>query len=286
LREGREGENIMLLAADIGNTQTVFGLYEGTGEAAALKAHWRIATDAADTADELAVKLHGLMSVANITANSISAVCLASVVPPLTEQYIKLGYSLTNTMPLVVTAATATGLAIDYANPAEIGADRIADAVAAIALYGAPVIVVDFGTATNIEVVRADGAFVGGIIAPGLQASAEALFAAAARLAKVDIAVPPKAIGTSTREAVQSGLTYGEIDRVDGLVRRVFAELGLSEQGLGEAGGAAGADGAERVCPVVATGGLSSRVVALSSTITCSNDDLTLEGLRLIYEMQ
>ncbi len=143
--------------------------------------------------------------------------------------------------------------------------DRIADALAAIEQYGAPVIVVDFGTATNIEVINRDGAFVGGIIAPGLITSANALFAAAARLPRIDLKTPACVIGANTTSAVQSGLTYGEIDRIDGLVRRIFAQLGYE-------------------APVIATGGLSKHVLDLSLTITDVNDNLTLEGLRLAFE--
>jgi type III pantothenate kinase len=174
-------------------------------------------------------------------------------------------HKLTGNEPLLLSDKTPTGLRYAYENPSEIGADRIADAVAAIAAYGAPVIVVDFGTATNMEVIDKDGAFAGGIIAPGLTTSAEALFSVAARLPRFDIITPKRVIGTSTKGAVQSGLTYGEIDRIDGLVHRVFAELGY-------------------VCPVVATGGLARRVLNLSTTITHVNDNLTLEGLRLSFE--
>ncbi|MCL2756736.1 MAG: type III pantothenate kinase, partial [Coriobacteriia bacterium] len=224
----------MLLAVDIGNTQTVVGMYDATE----LVLKCRIATLASDTADELLVKLQGLFSLSGLAFTDATDVAIASVVPALTEQWRYIARRLTDNEPLVLTSATNTGLAVHYANPAEIGADRIADAVAAIHLYRAPVLVVDFGTATNIEVVNKDGAFVGGIIAPGLAISAEALFLAAARLTKIDIEVPPAVIGTNTKCAVQSGLTYGEIDRIDGLVRRVFDELGYT-------------------APVVATGGLS-----------------------------
>ena len=251
----------MLLAVDIGNTQTVVGMYDATE----LVLKRRIATLSSDTADELLVKLQGLFLLGGITFGDATDVAIASVVPSLTEQWRHVAYRLTDKEPLVLTSTTDTGLALHYANPAEIGADRIADAVAAIHLYGAPVLVVDFGTATNIEVVNREGAFVGGIIAPGLAISAEALFLAAARLTKIDVEVPPTIIGTTTKGAVQTGLTYGEIDRIDGLVRRVFNELGYT-------------------APVVATGGLSHRVVGLSDTITHINDDLTLEGLRLIFE--
>jgi len=259
----KNGDPSMLLAVDIGNTQTVLGLYEGER----LKAHWRIATITTDTADEILVRLQGLLHLQSLTHAHIANVAIASVVPPLTEQWQDAAAHLTAAPPLVLDSTTNTGLAIAYRNPSEIGADRLADAVAAIALYGAPVVVVDFGTATNIEIVDKSGAFVGGIIAPGLVTSAAALFRAAARLAKIDIEVPPTVIGANTREAVQSGLTYGEVDRIDGLIARVFDELGYR-------------------APVIATGGLSARVVQLSRTITHTNDDLTLEGLRLIFERQ
>ena len=251
----------MFFAVDVGNTQTVMGLYEEER----LLCHWRVATVTTDTADELAAKIAALFSLEGRDCALITDLAIASVVPPLTEQWQRVAQRFTTKEPLILTSQTDTGLIINYADPTEIGADRLADAVAAIALYGAPVIVVDFGTATNIEVIDRDGAFVGGIIAPGLLTSAQALFNAAARLARMDIEVPPFVIGTTTREAVQSGLTYGEIDRIDGLIRRVFAELGYK-------------------ATVVATGGLSSRVVALSETIDVVNDDITLEGLRLIYQ--
>jgi type III pantothenate kinase len=253
----------MLLAVDVGNTQTVLGLYEG----ATIQHHWRIATITADTTDELLIRLQSLLGLADCAFSQIHAVAIASVVPPLTLQWRAAAKRLTGEEPLVVRGEADYGLAINYENPAEIGADRIADAVAAIALYGAPVIVVDFGTATNIEVVDKTGAFIGGIIAPGLVTSAEALFNAAARLSKITIEIPKTVIGKTTGAAVQSGLTYGEIDRIDGLVTRIFEELGYR-------------------APVIATGGLSRRVVGLSHTITALNDDLTLEGLRLIFERQ
>ncbi|MDR2673240.1 MAG: type III pantothenate kinase [Coriobacteriales bacterium] len=256
----------MLLAVDIGNTQTVLGVYDGDQ----LMRSWRLATRLSSTADELYLDLKGLLSL-NVQpgqkTQNITATAIASVVPPLTEQWYKVGHSLTGAEPLVLTSSTDTGLTYRYRDPSEIGADRIADAVAAIALYGAPVIVVDFGTATNIEVIDKDGSFVGGIIAPGLTTSAEALFFAAARLPRIDIEIPDSVIGYDTKGAVQSGLTYGEIDRIDGLVERVFAELGYQ-------------------CPVIATGGLSFRVLDLSRVITAVNESLTLEGLRLIFERQ
>ncbi|MDR1183432.1 MAG: type III pantothenate kinase [Coriobacteriales bacterium] len=251
----------MLLAVDIGNTQTVLGLYEGD----TFLARWRVATIATGTSDELVVHIRALLALKGFKDAPITNMAIASVVPSLTEQWRLVASRLAIDEPFVLNGSIDIGLPINYANPAEIGADRLADAVAAVALYGAPVVVVDFGTATNIEVVDKNGAFVGGVIAPGLVTSAEALFNAAARLAKTSIEVPPAVIGTTTREAVQSGLTYGEIDRVDGLISRIIAELGYP-------------------VTVVATGGLSARVVGLSQTINVINDDLTLEGLRIIYQ--
>ena len=251
----------MFFAVDIGNTQTVIGLHDGN----AWLAQWRMATNKAETSDELASKINSFFILDGLDSYLITDVAIASVVPPLTEQWHGVARRFTSIEPLILDSEVDTGLTIKYPNPSEIGADRLADAVAALHHYGAPVIVVDFGTATNIEVIDKDGAFVGGIIAPGLLTSAEALFSAASRLTRMDIEVPPAVIGRSTREAVQSGLTYGEIDRIDGLVRRVFEELGY-------------------VATVVATGGLSSRVVGLSKTIQIANDNITIEGLRLIYE--
>jgi len=250
----------MLLVADIGNTQTHLGVYKGKS----LVCDWRLSTRADNTSDELLITLNTLLST-NKEALDIKHVAIASVVPALSSEWTVAACLLSGTEPLLLTHKTAVGFSCGYDNPSEIGADRIADALAAIEFYGAPVIVVDFGTATNIEIIDKDGAFIGGIIAPGLATSANALFAAAARLPRIDIETPPRVIGRSTRAAVQSGLTYGEIDRIDGLVLRVFAELGYQ-------------------APVIATGGLSRRVLDLSSTITDVNDSLTLEGLRLAFE--
>lgn len=251
----------MLLVADIGNTQTHMGVYDGEQ----LKQSWRLSTRSTDTADEVFASLRALIA-GYAEVLPIDQVAIASVVPPLSAEWAAAARQLCGCEPLLLSHETHTGLSYAYDTPEEIGADRIADAVAAVHLYGAPVIVVDFGTATNIEIIDKEGAFVGGIIAPGLLTSADALFTAAARLPRIDIATPPRVIGKSTKLAVQSGLTYGEIDRIDGLVKRVFDELGYE-------------------CPVIATGGLSGRVLCLSSTIIDVNDNLTLEGLRLIYQM-
>lgn len=253
----------MLLAVDVGNTQTVIGLYQDDQ----LQTMWRVSTDKESTADELRVLLRALLVDSTIDVSKVSNVSLATVVPHLGRAWRVLANDLFHCQALVVDAqeAIARGLfSTTYKNPSEIGADRVADAVAARVLYGAPVVVVDFGTATNIEVIDNEGRFVGGIIAPGVETSAAALFSAATRLSEIELVAPPAAIGSSTKEAVQSGIVFGEVDRVDGLIRRVLAQLGYS-------------------APVVATGGLSEAIVGRSATITARNPELTLEGLRLIH---
>ena len=252
----------MLLAIDIGNTQTVLGVF-GEGGLAHM---WRIATSKCDTSDELRLKAQPLLASEGIALHDVDGAIVASVVPALTSAWTRALARMTGAEPLVCSAAAAGGLfETTYGNPSEIGADRIADAVAARALYGSPVVVVDFGTATNLEVVDAEGRFVGGIIAPGLETSAKALFSHATKLPSIDLVDPGSAIGKNTVHAMQAGIVYGEADRVDGFVRRVFAELGYD-------------------APVVATGGLATTMAPLCATVTHVNPELTLEGLRLIYE--
>ena len=252
----------MLLAIDIGNTHTVLGVYTGK----TLDAMWRIATDRNAAADELRITLSTLFSLEGLSFENVDAAALASVVPQLTRAWSQAIEDATGAQPVVCSAETAGDLFdTDYPSPHEIGADRIADAVAARALYGEPVIVVDFGTATNMEVIDADGVFRGGIIAPGVMTSANALFSRGAQLPAIDLVNPPQVVGRSTMEAIQAGIMLGEADRVDGLVRRIFAELGYD-------------------VTVVATGGLGPTVAQNSETIGIVNTELTLEGLRLIAE--
>ena len=252
----------MLLAVDVGNTQTVLGLYEGER----LCFMWRIATTKSHTADELRIKLLALLAAVGVSVEDVSGMALASVVPRLTSSWTGVCNCLFGIEALVVNAKTAGALfETSYRNPAEIGADRVADAVAARHLYGAPVLVVDFGTATNIEVLDAQGLFVGGLIAPGMETSANALFAQAARLSAIELCAPAVVVGRTTDEAVQSGIVYGEAARVDGLVRMIFDELGY-------------------LAPVIATGGLAPIVAKHSLFITQTNLELTLVGLRLIWE--
>lgn len=252
----------MILAVDIGNTQTVLGLFEGD----ALDAHWRVSTDATLTGDELRVKIGGLLAAEDLRWTDVRRVVVSSVVPVLTSAYAEMAERTTGRAPIVVGPGLKTGLAIRYENPAEIGADRIVNAVAALRSYGAPLIVVDFGTATTLDVLAADGAYLGGAIAPGVETSAEALFSRAARLSEVDLEAPPRVIGTNTRASVQAGLVLGQAAMVDGLVRRAWTELGAETR-------------------VVATGGLAAMLAPLCETVTDVDADLTLRGLMIVYAM-
>ncbi len=253
----------MLLAIDVGNTQTVIGVYKG----AELLHCWRVATNKLHTCDELRVKLLPLLNSENLGFGDLDGVALASVVPALTTAWCQATKQMLDARAVVCTAETAGELfdAGDYPNPREIGADRIADCVAARSLYGAPVVVVDFGTATNMEVVDRAGGFAGGVIAPGVETSSRALFSHATKLGAIDLVNPHVSIGRNTVQAMQVGIVYGEADRVDGLVERIFDQLGYR-------------------APVVATGGLARRVAPISRTITEVNQQLTLEGLRLVYD--
>lgn len=251
----------MILAVDIGNTQTVLGLFEGTG----LDAHWRIHTNASLTADELRVKIGSLLAADGRSWEEVERIVLSSVVPRLTSTYEDIAQTVTNRTPMIVGPGLKTGMPIAYDNPHEVGADRIVNGVAAFERFGGPVIVVDFGTATTIDVITAEGAYAGGAIAPGVETSAEALFAKAARLSKVDLEAPRRVIGTNTRESMQAGLVLGEAVMIDGLVRRVWDELGVES------------------CPVVATGGLADRMAPLCETVSDVDEDLTLHGLLLVY---
>jgi type III pantothenate kinase len=247
----------MLLAVDVGNTQTALGLYRD-GE---LADHWRLATERSSTADELGVLLAGLLDL-----EVVDAICLASTVPVLVREWEALAAKWAHAGLLVVGPGVKTGLPIRYDDPREVGADRIVNSVAAKARYGAPVVVVDFGTSTNFDVVSSDGEYVGGVIAPGIEISMDALFARAARLVRVDYAAPESVIGKTTVAGLQSGLVYGFAGQVDGIVGRIRAELGAR-------------------APAVATGGLADLVAPHSQTIERVDPFLTLEGLRLVWEL-
>ena len=251
----------MLLAVDIGNTQTAMGLFDGCN----LVAHWSVTTRAQDTVDEVNLMLIGQFNLNGINPSSCDDVVIASVVPALTEYWASAARRITGKKPIVVGPGIKTGLPMHYDNPAEIGADRVADAIAAHKLVGAPVTVVDLGTTTNIEVIDKEGRFMGGIIAPGMGTGAESMFNYAARLPQVGISEPSHVIGTNTVDAMNSGIVFGEVSRIDGLVRAIFIELGYET-------------------PVIATGGFSGMIAELSQTITHREPHLTLKGLQLVYE--
>jgi len=245
----------MLLAVDVGNTQTVFGLYDGE----TLAGHWRVATEEHRTGDELGIMLDRLLDVKTVTG-----ICLSSTVPTLIRAYEEWAERWTGARLLVLGPGTKTGIPIRYDDPREVGPDRIANSVAALELYGAPCIVVDFGTSTNFDVVSPAGEYVGGVLAPGIEISMDALFARAARLVKVDFAEPPTVIGKTTAAALQSGLVYGFAGQVDRIVEQIRGELG-----------------AEARC--IATGGLAELIAPHARTVEKVDPWLTLEGLRLVW---
>ena len=247
----------MLLAVDVGNTQTVLGLYRNDE----LAEHWRLATERSTTADELGVLLSGLLDF-----DVVEGICLACTVPVLVREWEALAEKWAHAPMLVVGPGVRTGIQLRYDDPRELGPDRIVNSVAARERYGAPVVVVDFGTSTNLDVVSPAGEYVGGVLAPGIEISMEALFARAARLVKVDYAVPAAVIGKTTVAALQSGLVYGFAGQVDGIVERIRDELGVE-------------------APAVATGGLADIVAPHSRTIERVDPFLTLEGLRLVWEL-
>ena len=250
----------MLLVLDIGNTNTVMGIYSGDK----LVNHWRL-TSRKQTADEVGFMILGLLSSSSIRKEDIDAAVFASVVPSLDEMFLEGVRTYIGPECLKVTADLDTGLEIRIKNPAGIGADRLVNSVAGIAKYGVPLIVVDLGTAMTLDVISADGAYLGGAIAPGMEISMESLFLRTAKLPQISLEAPGHYIGGDTTEAIQSGIVYGSVGLVDTLVQGIFAELGGP-------------------CRVVATGGHAPIIAAHSKFVTDLDPWLTLDGLRIIYE--
>ena len=253
----------MLLVIDIGNTNTSLGVFDGE----VLLAHWRLTTARSRTVDEWGVHARNLFSLADLDFKSIDAITIASVVPPLNftlKQMAEVYFHLT---PLFIDHTVDTGVPILYQPASDVGADRIVDAVAAIHKYGAPCIVVDFGTATTFDAINANGEYVGGVITPGITISSDALFERAAKLPRVEIKRPARVIGSATIEAMQSGLYHGYAGLVDGILKKMIEEMGGEPK-------------------VIATGGLAPLIAKGSSFIKLVDETLTLEGLRLVYQRQ
>ena len=251
----------MLLTIDIGNTNLTLGLYEGE----TLGPHWRLATDHARMPDEYGLQFLGLLEHAQCNEDCLTGIVLASVVPQLTQRVVQACREYLNIEPLIVDAGVKTGIRIRYEDPKAVGADRVADAVAVMHLYGGPACVIDFGTATTFNAVTANGDYLGGAITAGVNLAAEALYTHAAKLPRMDLQRPPSVIGRNTVHAMQSGLLFGYVSMVEGMVARFRSELGSDMK-------------------VVATGGLAEVVAKETDFIDIIAPWLTLDGLRIIWE--
>jgi type III pantothenate kinase len=252
----------MLLTIDVGNTNITLGLYEGSK----LGARWRLATEHERMPDEYGLQILGLLQHGGCAPNQLDGVCMASVVPPLTTRILQASQVYLNQTPLIVDHTVKTGVKVLYDTPNAVGADRIVDAVAVLNLYGGPACVVDFGTATTFDAITAAGEYLGGAIAPGIGIAADALVQRTAKLPRVDLQTPPSVIGRNTIHAMQSGLLYGYVSMVEGMVKRFRKELGKEMK-------------------VIATGGLAEIVARETECIQILAPWLTLDGLRIIWEM-
>ena len=252
----------MLLAIDIGNTNVVLGVFDKDR----LVENWRVGTNAQITPDEYAMTFKDLFNFAGIEFKQITGVIISTVVPPLLPVMVEMSRKYFRIEPMVVTHEIKTGIRLRYDNPKEVGADRIVNAAAAYSIYGGPIIIVDFGTATTFCAVTKEGEYLGGAITPGVRISAEALFQRASKLPRVELTKPPKVIGTDTISAMQAGIIYGYAGLVDGIVERMKKELSSQAK-------------------VVATGGLAELISPETKTIQEIKPHLTLDGLRLLYEI-
>ncbi|WP_059048723.1 type III pantothenate kinase [Paenibacillus senegalimassiliensis] len=251
----------MFLVVDVGNTNIVLGVYRGKE----LLHHFRISTNRQATVDEYGVLIHNLFDMARIRESEMEGVIISSVVPPLMHALEELCVKYLRRKPLIVGPGIKTGLNLRYENPREVGADRIVNAVAAIEQYGGPLVVVDFGTATTFDCIDAQGNYLGGAIVPGIGISTEALYQRASKLPRIELEKPKKVIGRNTVHAMQAGIIFGYAGQVDGIVERIAREMNTKPK-------------------VVATGGLAELIASETRTIEEVNSQLTLEGLRLIYE--
>jgi type III pantothenate kinase len=251
----------VLLAIDVGNTNTVLGVFDG----AVLKQHWRVETSHTRTADEYGILVRQLFAASQVDHRSVKAVVVSSVVPSMAFTLTQMVSRYFDLAPLFVGPGVKTGMPILYENPREVGADRVVNAVAAYEKWRTGLVVVDFGTATTFDAVSSKGEYLGGAICPGISISMEALFRAASKLPRVEFQRPPQVVGRNTVHSMQSGLVYGYVGLVDGICARMAGELGF-------------------VPKVVATGGLAPLVAGLSQAITDVDEHLTLDGLRLIFE--
>jgi type III pantothenate kinase len=252
----------MLLTIDLGNTNITLGLYNGN----VLFAHWRLATDHARMPDEYGLQFLGLLQNVSRTKKELTGICLASVVPQLTARVIQACKEYLEQDPFVVDVGIKTGIKVRYEDPKAVGADRIADAVAVMYLYGGPACVIDFGTATTFNALTKEGEYLGGAITAGINLATEALFVHAAKLPRIDLQRPPSVIGRNTVHAMQAGLLYGYVSMVEGMVERFRKELGLEMK-------------------VIATGGLSAIIAQETDVIQIIAPWLTLEGLRILWDL-
>lgn len=260
----------MLFVLDVGNTNTVLGVFQAAGSEAEMHygpliAHWRVSTTKTQTVDEYGVLFRNLFAMNGLEFTAVNGTVISSVVPPLDSTLREVCERYFHSRPLFVEPGVKTGMPVHYDNPAEVGADRIVNSVAAFEKYGGPCIIVDFGTATTFDVVSKKGEYLGGVITPGIGISADALFAHTARLPRVDVRKPPRVLATNTVNSVQSGLYYGYLGLIDGILERLLAEMDDNVN-------------------VVATGGLAALMGGGSRYIREVDDLLTLEGLRIIYE--
>ncbi|MBE1447202.1 type III pantothenate kinase [Paenibacillus sp. OAS669] len=250
----------MILAVDVGNTNIVLGLYEGDQ----LLHHWRLSTNRSSTTDEYGMMIYNLFQHSGLELDQIEGIIISSVVPPLMFVLEQLCSKYLKKTPLIVGPGIKTGLNVRYENPREVGADRIANAVAAIELYGAPCIVVDFGTATTFDYIDASGQYIGGAVAPGVGISTEALYQRAAKLPRIELVKPKSVVGRNTVASMQAGIIYGFAGQVDGIVGRIREEHNAQAK-------------------VIATGEMAELIASESRTIEKVNPLLTLQGLQMIY---